>query len=452
MRGSLIVLLSVMLVSLSLCHGYPKFKKQGKLQMKFYHKTCRDAETIVRDITWKIVAEKPELAAKLLRLQFHDCFVRGCDASILLNSVNGNKAEKDSPPNFSLVGYEIIDEIKTELEKRCPRNVSCADIIALATRDAVSYQFRHSLWPVFTGRKDGKISNISEPVTGIPSASSNFSILEERFADVGLNVSDLVALSGAHTIGITHCGVIQRRLYNFTGKGDTDPTIDADYAKTLKETCPIPINRTTEVDLDPNSTLKFDSNYFKVVRENKGVFTTDATLLTNSKSRMLASIFEDELMFFKAFAKSMVKMSSIGVITGDGERGEIRQNCRFAVVVEYKVSMYCNACERSVVKILSKIDGIETFLTEMSKHRVVVTGKINPQKVLKKLKKKTGKKVEIIEPEEDENSEENESKDGDSPFKLHSQLVVEPFIFDCYTEIQMLLMFSDENPNACLIM
>ena len=38
--------------------------------------TCPQIETISRDITWKRVASNHALPAKLLRLQFHDCFVR----------------------------------------------------------------------------------------------------------------------------------------------------------------------------------------------------------------------------------------------------------------------------------------------------------------------------------------------------------------------------------------
>lgn len=56
---------------------------------------------------------------------------------MLLNSKGSNKAEKDGPPNVSLHAFYVIDNAKKVIEAACPGVVSCADILALAARDAV---------------------------------------------------------------------------------------------------------------------------------------------------------------------------------------------------------------------------------------------------------------------------------------------------------------------------
>lgn len=55
---------------------------------------------------------------------------------MLLDSINGT-AEKNADPNLTLAGFDVIDACKAAVEAICPRIVSCADIVALAARDAV---------------------------------------------------------------------------------------------------------------------------------------------------------------------------------------------------------------------------------------------------------------------------------------------------------------------------
>ncbi|KAF8015197.1 hypothetical protein BT93_H0872 [Corymbia citriodora subsp. variegata] len=306
------------LVLLGGCHG-------KSLKKNFYRKSCPQAEEIVRNVTRRHVAANFTLPAKLLRMHFHDCFVRGCDGSVLLNSTKNTTAEKEAIPNLTLGGFDVIDDIKAELEKKCPGVVSCADIVALAARDSVSIQFNRSIWEVQTGRRDGTVSLASEALANIPSPFLNFTALQRNFANKGLNVRDLVVLSGAHTIGVGHCNAFSVRLYNFTGKGDQDPSLNSTYAASLKTQCRNLTDKTTFVPMDPITPLRFDNRYYAVLEQRRGLFETDAELLTNSTSARITREMLSSHKFFTEFRKSIKKMGAIGVLTG--KSGEIRKVC-----------------------------------------------------------------------------------------------------------------------------
>ncbi|KAJ6976972.1 peroxidase 3-like [Populus alba x Populus x berolinensis] len=297
----------------------------GNLRKNFYRTSCPAAERIVKNITETRVASNPNLPAKLLRMHFHDCFVRGCDGSVLINSTANSTAERDAIPNLSLTGFDVIDEIKTELENRCAGKVSCADILALATRDAVSVQFNKSIWEVLTGRRDGNVSLASEVLAHIPSPFLNFSSLVQSFKSKGLTVHDLVVLSGAHTIGVGHCNLFSNRLYNFSGKGDQDPSLNSTYAAFLKTKCQSLSDRTTTVEMDPGSSQNFDASYFVILQQQKGLFQSDAALLTDKKSKKIVGELLELTDFLKEFSQSMKRMGAIGVLTGNS--GEIRKKC-----------------------------------------------------------------------------------------------------------------------------
>ncbi|XP_059068368.1 peroxidase 3-like [Cryptomeria japonica] len=101
---------------------------KSELKLGFYKTSCPNAETIIRSTVDEYISRAPSLAAPILRLYFHDCFVgvshnslvdyiltlsdrinfdsqcnamQGCDALVLLNSTT-REAEKDAIPNLSL--------------------------------------------------------------------------------------------------------------------------------------------------------------------------------------------------------------------------------------------------------------------------------------------------------------------------------------------------------------
>ncbi|CAL4891905.1 unnamed protein product [Urochloa decumbens] len=304
------------------------------LKAHFYRHSCPAAEAVVRDIVLARVAADPAaLPAKLLRLFFHDCFVRGCDASVLLDSTEGNAAEKDAAPNASLGGYDVIDTAKAVLEAVCPGVVSCADVVALAARDAVSAQFGRDLWDVQLGRRDGVVSRAAEARADLPSPASNFTALEANFGAKGLDVKDLVILSGAHTIGVAHCNTFAARLSSGTGPNaaaGADPTLNAAYAAQLRARCgPAPAaanNNATAVAMDPGSPARFDAHYYVNLKLGRGLFTSDAALLTDPRAAGMIHRLTKQGYFLEEFRNAVRKMGRVGVLTG--HHGEIRRNCR----------------------------------------------------------------------------------------------------------------------------
>lgn len=297
----------------------------GGLSLNFYDETCPGVYDAVGNVVEDYISKAPSLAAPLLRMNFHDCFVRGCDASVLLNSTNSTQAEKEAIPNQTLRGFQVIDAVKAAVEKVCPGIVSCADIIPLVARDAV-HMLGGPFWYVPMGRRDGVVSIENEALTKLPLPTSNFTLLTSLFASNGLDVKDLVVLSGAHTIGVSHCTAFSTRLYNFTGKGDMDPSLDKNYAAQLKIKCK-PSDNTTIVEMDPGSFRTFDTHYYVNLKKNRGLFQSDAALLTNSEAQSYVNTELQTPKFFSDFARSMEKMGRNAVLTGTA--GQIRRHCAF---------------------------------------------------------------------------------------------------------------------------
>lgn len=131
--------------------------------------------------------------------------------------------------------------------------------------------------------------------------------------------------TGGHTVGTSHCSTIATRLYNFTGKGDTDPSLDSNYVPKLKSICK-PTDTTTLLGMD-GTFRSFDNDYYTIVSKRRGLFQSDAALLNDKKTSayVKSNAQSGGSTFFKDFQDSMVKMGNIGVLTG--KSGEIRKQC-----------------------------------------------------------------------------------------------------------------------------
>ncbi|GJN30119.1 hypothetical protein PR202_gb18399 [Eleusine coracana subsp. coracana] len=300
----------------------------AQLQVGFYDTVCPAAEIIIQEEVSKAVSGNPGVAASLVRLHFHDCFVRGCDASVLLDSTPGNTAEKDAQPNTSLRGFEVIDSAKARLEQACFQVVSCADVLAFAARDALALVGGNA-YQVPAGRRDGNVSVAQETNGNLPPPTASVSQLNQIFGSKGLTQSDMVALSGAHTIGNAHCSSFSNRLYSYgPTAGGQDPSMDPSYLAALTQQCPQqPATGSDTVAMDPVTPNAFDTNYYANVVANRGLLTSDQALLADPTTAAQVVGYTNSPESFQAdFAAAMVKMGGIGVLTGT--TGTIRTNCR----------------------------------------------------------------------------------------------------------------------------
>eukprot|EP00249_Psilotum_nudum_P032735 c4867_g1_i1 orf=17-997(-) len=286
------------------------------MEAHFYDTTCPNAEAIIFSMVRERYSVDKSIAPGLIRLLFHDCFVTGCDASILLNSTAQSTAEKDAPPNASLRGFDLIDKMKETLEQKCPETVSCADIIAIAARDAVALSGGQH-YELLLGRHDGMVSLASETAT-LPDVSSSLPEALAKFKANGFTTEEFVALLGTHTIGTTHCKFIQDRLFNYKGTGKPDPTMEPAFAQILKQQCSTSSNH--QVYLDQTTPFVIDNNYFSEAMQGRGVLAIDNEVEEGGSTRQFVETFAREDAVFQTYLEhSMKKLSMLNVLTHEGE-------------------------------------------------------------------------------------------------------------------------------------
>uniref|UniRef100_A0ACD5ZI02 Uncharacterized protein n=1 Tax=Avena sativa TaxID=4498 RepID=A0ACD5ZI02_AVESA len=320
------LLLACSVLALCLCS---RGARGDGLTSDFYAYTCPRVNVVVQQHVFSAMRAERRMGASLLRLHFHDCFVNGCDGSILLD---GDDGEKFARPNKNSVrGYEVIDAIKVDLEKMCPGVVSCADVVALAAAYGVLFS-GGPYYRVLLGRRDGLVANQEGAEKGLPSPFENISSIVQKFSDVGLDTTDVVVLSGAHTIGRARCALFSNRLTSTTSSGD--PTLDATMAANLQSLCTGGDgNQTTALDV--SSADAFDKKYYQnlltkrgLLSSDQGLFSSDEDVVASTTRALVQKYSVDGEQFFSDFRASMVKMGSISPLTGND--GEIRCKCRVA--------------------------------------------------------------------------------------------------------------------------
>jgi peroxidase len=220
------------------------------------------------------------------------------------------------------------------------------------------------------GRTDGMAANF-DGAQNLPNPTEPLNDLKQKFADLGLDDTDFVALqgiplqpahmettrqqladllvaarardelrmmclvahAGAHTIGRAQCRFFQDRLYNFSDTERSDPTLDRSYLAALRESCPAAVSDNTCLNnLDPTTPDTFDNRYYANILSNRGLLRSDQAMLSApeegavSTAPIVGRFANSQAEFFQSFATAMVKMGNIAPLTG-GLR-EVRRNCR----------------------------------------------------------------------------------------------------------------------------
>ncbi|KAJ3695632.1 hypothetical protein LUZ60_001009 [Juncus effusus] len=292
----------------------------GQLSSTFYDKSCPNLQTTVRSAMSQAINKEARMGASILRLFFHDCFVNGCDGSILLDDTATFTGEKNAGPNANSVrGFDVIDTIKSQVESACKATVSCADILALAARDSVNL-LGGPAWTVQLGRRDAKTASQSAANSNLPGPGSSLQTLINMFANKGLNAKDMTALSGAHTIGQARCTTFRSHIYS-----DTD--INASFAATRKQTCPQSGGDSNLAPIDVQTPTRFDNAYYQNLIAQRGLFHSDQELFNGGSQDSLVRTYSTSAATFSSdFVNAMVKMGNISPLTG--ANGEVRLNCR----------------------------------------------------------------------------------------------------------------------------
>lgn len=132
----------------------------------------------------------------------------------------------------------------------------------------------------------------------------------------------MIALSGAHTVGFSHCNQFTNRLYS----SPVDPTLNSNFAQQLQQACPRNFDPQVAINLDLQTPQAFDNVYYQNLVAGEGLLTSDQVLFTDSASQPTVVEFANNPGDFNgAFATAMRKLGRVGVKTG--RQGEIRTDC-----------------------------------------------------------------------------------------------------------------------------
>ncbi|GFY87089.1 peroxidase superfamily protein [Actinidia rufa] len=238
----------------------------------------------------------------------------------LLHPFQLRRARRRRQPLLPGDAFDLVVRAKTALE------LACADILAVAARNLV-IMMGGPYYAVKLGRKDGFISKSTLVEGNIPKPTMSMTQLIKLFASKGFAIQEMVALTGAHTIGFSHCSEFSTYIYNYTKNSPSDPSYNPRYADGLRKACAdYQSNPTISVFNDIMTPNKFDNAYFQSLSRGLGLLSSDRALYSDLRTRPYVENYAaNQTSFFEAFGRAMEKLSLVGVKTGRG--GEIRRRC-----------------------------------------------------------------------------------------------------------------------------
>ncbi|KAL0430047.1 UNVERIFIED_CONTAM: Peroxidase 11 [Sesamum radiatum] len=295
------------------------------------------------------VLSDPRNAALILRLHFHDCFVQGCDGSVLLDDTITLQGEKKAPNNINaLKGFRIIDRIKTGLSPSALKqslvlifsllllemqfflylSKSESDIMVswFFVLTSCAYAGWWTLLGCSPGRKDSKTAGYALTETNLPTADEGLLSIISKFLYQGLSVTDMVALSleqlikilkknvllaGAHTIGMARCVNFRNRIYgDFVATSGFNNPLSQQYLSNLKSVCPpVKGSDNNESAMDYVSPNLFDNSYYQILLRGEGLINSDqelySSILAIETKKLVAKYAENPIAFFEQFSESM---------------------------------------------------------------------------------------------------------------------------------------------------